>query len=89
MSGKKARLKELLEKQEEDYSKLAREYLSLLSKAAHRPRVIRCKECRNKGNPFECRLDRDLEEHGSHRTDEWDDWYCADGKPKESEHDNI
>lgn len=49
--------------------------------------VVRCKECGHKGNPHECRLDRDLEEHGSHRTDEWDDWYCADAKPRESEQD--
>lgn len=45
-------------------------------------RVVRCKDCEKKGNSYLCRLDRDLEEYGSHRTDAYDDWFCADGKRK-------
>lgn len=44
--------------------------------------LVRCKYCEKKGNSYLCRLDRDLEEHGSHRTDAYDDWFCADGEPK-------
>jgi hypothetical protein len=41
--------------------------------------LVRCKDCKHKGDSYECRFDRDLEEHGSHRTDAYDDWFCADG----------
>ena len=42
--------------------------------------IVRCKDCVFKGNPFRCRFDRDLEEHGAHRTEADDDWFCADGR---------
>lgn len=44
--------------------------------------VVRCKDCWKKGNPYLCRFDRDLEEHGSHRTEADNDWFCADGEAK-------
>lgn len=47
------------------------------------PEIVRCKDCIHKGDPFECRLDSDLEEHGGHRTEEYGDWFCADGVKKE------
>lgn len=49
------------------------------------PDVVRCKDCKHKGISYECILDRDLEEYGSHRTQEYDNWYCADGERKEEE----
>ena len=45
--------------------------------------LIRCKECWKKENPYECMLDSDLEEHGGHRTEKYDDWFCADGERKD------
>lgn len=42
--------------------------------------VVRCKDCKKKGNSYLCRFDRDLEEYGGHRTDEHDTWFCADGE---------
>ena len=47
------------------------------------PVVVRCKDCKYKGNTFDCHLDSDLEEHGGHRTEDYDDWFCADGVKKE------
>ena len=44
--------------------------------------LVRCKDCKYKGNAFECRLDSDLQEHGGHRTEDYDDWFCADGEEK-------
>lgn len=85
MSEKKALLEEVLKKQEEEREKEEREYRALLCNAARGQRVIRCRECRHKGNPWNCVLDRDLEEHGSHRTDEWDDWFCGDAEAKDGE----
>ena len=41
--------------------------------------IVRCKDCKYKGDSFECHLDSDLEEHGGHRTEDYDDWFCADG----------
>ena len=43
-------------------------------------KIVRCKNCKHKGISYECRLDRDLEEYGSYRTDKYDDWFCADGE---------
>ena len=45
--------------------------------------LVRCKDCIKKDNPFRCRLDRDLEEYGGHRTELYDYWFCADGEKKE------
>lgn len=45
--------------------------------------VVRCKDCKHKGISYECILDRDLEEYGSHRTQEYDNWYCADGERRD------
>ena len=42
--------------------------------------IVRCKDCWKKDNPYLCRFDRDLEEHGSHRTEAYDAWFCADGE---------
>lgn len=42
--------------------------------------VVRCKDCVKKGNSYLCRFDRDLEEYGGHRTEAYDDWFCADGE---------
>ena len=46
------------------------------------PDIVRCKDCKKKGNSYLCRFDRDLEEYGSHRTDADDDWFCADGEKR-------
>jgi hypothetical protein len=46
------------------------------------PEIVRCKDCKKKGNSYLCRFDRDLEEYGGHRTDADDDWFCADGERK-------
>lgn len=53
------------------------------------PEIIRCRDCRWKGNSYKCRLDRDLEEHGAHRTDADDDWYCADGTRNDTKKSNC
>lgn len=50
---------------------------------AAQPEIVRCKDCKHKGDSYECRFDRDLEEHGWHRTDADDDWFCADGERQE------
>ena len=52
---------------------------------AMQPEIVQCKDCAKKGNSYLCRFDRDLEEHGSHRTDADDDWFCADGKRRKDE----
>ena len=46
--------------------------------------LVRCENCWRKGNPFECRLASDVQEHGGSITEEYDDWFCADGERKES-----
>lgn len=46
------------------------------------PDIVRCRDCKHKGDSYECILDRDLEEHGSYRTERFDDWFCADGERK-------
>ena len=48
----------------------------------HWQELIRCKDCKHKDDPFKCILDRDLQEYGSHRTNRYDDWFCADGERK-------
>jgi predicted RNA-binding Zn-ribbon protein involved in translation (DUF1610 family) len=53
-------------------------------KALKDPEIVRCKDCKHKGDSYECIFDRDLEEHGSHRTDADDDWFCADGERAEN-----
>ena len=45
--------------------------------------IVRCKDCKFKGISYSCILDRDLEEYGSHRTEENDNWFCADGERKD------
>ena len=45
--------------------------------------IVMCKDCVNKGNHVVCILDRDLQEYGGHRTAEYDDWFCANGKRAE------
>lgn len=45
-----------------------------------RQTIVRCKDCWRKGNPFECRLASDVQEHGGLITEEYDDWFCADGE---------
>ena len=42
--------------------------------------LIRCRDCMWKGNSYKFRFDRDLDEHGSHRTEAYDDFFCADGE---------
>lgn len=44
--------------------------------------VVFCRDCEYKGNSYKCILDRDLEEYGSHRTEQQDKWFCADGVHK-------
>ena len=51
-----------------------------LDVVTNRKNIVRCKDCWRKGNPYLCRFDRDLEEHGSRRTEADDDWFCADGE---------
>ena len=63
-----------------DECECAKELVELLNDT---PDVIRCRDCKKKGDVFECHLDSDLEEHGGHRTDAYDNWFCADGEPKE------
>ena len=46
-------------------------------------KLVRCKDCWRKGNPFECRLASDVQEHGGSITEEYDDWFCADGERRE------
>lgn len=75
----------LLKEQENAYSKLSKEYLSLANRAAHRPNIVRCKDCRYyEPTPAKDEPDRgwcngrcsDLPAvHG--------DWFCGDGKRKE------
>ena len=44
------------------------------------PEIVRCKDCKFKGISYSCILDRDLNEYGSHRTEKYDNWFCADGE---------
>lgn len=67
-----------------DLEDLQKEHQRLLDKKipliTQGQEVVRCKDCVKKGNSYLCRFDRDLEEHGGHRTDADDDWFCADGE---------
>ena len=76
-------IRSLIDKEEHEKAKihLAEEW----NKRAmvKQPKVVRCKDCIHKGNPYECHLDRDLEEHGGHRSEAYDDWFCADGERKD------
>ena len=47
--------------------------------------IVRCKECINIGNPYKCRMDRDILEYGGQRTEIFDDWFCADGERRKEE----
>lgn len=39
-------------------------------------KVVRCKNCKSRNNPIDCKM----ESEGMHTPD---DWFCADGEPKE------
>lgn len=45
-NDKIAALEQKLKEQEDAYRKLAKEYLSLSHRAAHKPNVVKCKDCR-------------------------------------------
>ena len=75
----------LLKEQEDAYSKLSKEYLSLAHRAAHRPNIVRCKDCRY----YEPTPAKDEPDRGwcngscSDLPAVHEDWFCGDGKRKE------
>ena len=75
-------LEQKLKEQENAYSELSKEYLSLVRRAAHRPNVVRCKECVHRGNPKKCILAFVAEKQDFPVSfyDNRGDWFCGDGK---------
>ena len=75
----------LLKEQEDAHSKLSKEYLSLAHRAAHRPNIVRCKDCRY----YEPTPAKDEPDRGwcngrcSDLPAVHEDWFCGDGKRKE------
>ena len=55
-----------------------------------RNELVRCHECEHRGNPRKCILAfvADLKHQPFFVLDNHGEWYCADAKQKESEHEN-
>ena len=76
----------MLKEQEAEISKISNAYLDLVGKASKQPEIVRCKECKHRGNSEKCVLTAISEEKDFplFMLDNRGEWFCADGARKDS-----
>ena len=74
----------LLKEQEAEISRISNAYLELVGKASKQPKVVRCKDCKHRGDRHKCIVAfvAEKQEMPYFFYDNRGEWFCADGKRK-------
>jgi hypothetical protein len=72
----------LIKEQDAEISRISNAYLELVGKASKQPNVVRCKDCKHRGDRHKCIVAFVVEkqEMPYFFYDNRGEWYCADGE---------